>query len=235
MRAALGILRQELQGREPLLDAGTGTGRFGIPLHQAGIEITGIDISREMLAKLPDKGGRYPVVQADARRMPFAPASFGGALAFWVLHLIEDWSRAFDEVIRVLRPGGVFVVSVGGTKGFGTGCWSELQKRFQEVAGIERNIGADSLEEIADHARTHGLEPRLLPVIRGNDPVSPESLLSMLKANVFSFTWQLGEDELASAVEETRSWARGRYGDLDAPLDNEFHTEWHAYEKGARE
>ena len=38
-----------------LLDLACGTGRIAIPLAQAGIEVTGIDLSREMLAKAQEK------------------------------------------------------------------------------------------------------------------------------------------------------------------------------------
>ncbi len=60
------------------------------------------------------------VTQGDATAMPFADGAFSGAVCFTMLHHIpraELQDRAFAEVARVLRPGGVFA----GTDSVGTG------------------------------------------------------------------------------------------------------------------
>jgi SAM-dependent methyltransferase len=51
-------------------------------------------------------------VQADAIRLPFAPASFDAVFAFDVLEHVEDEDGALREIRRVLRPDGRFVLSV---------------------------------------------------------------------------------------------------------------------------
>ena len=58
-------------------------------------------------------GGRgLPVVRGDATALPFADASIDLVVAFDVLeHLVDD-GLAAREVIRVLRPGGHFLVAV---------------------------------------------------------------------------------------------------------------------------
>ena len=49
MEQLTGLLATELAGRQPCLEIGVGTGRFALPLHAAGIAMTGTDISGEML------------------------------------------------------------------------------------------------------------------------------------------------------------------------------------------
>ena len=51
------ILRAELYGRK-CLEIGVGTGRIGLPLFHAGVQMTGLDLSMPMMRKLVEKGRR---------------------------------------------------------------------------------------------------------------------------------------------------------------------------------
>jgi ubiquinone/menaquinone biosynthesis C-methylase UbiE len=65
-------------------------------------------------------GNAVQVVQGDATTLPFEDAQFSAVLCFTMLHhipLSEQQDQAFAEVVRVLRPGGVFA----GTDSVGTG------------------------------------------------------------------------------------------------------------------
>ena len=114
MEQLTGLLATELGSRQPCLEIGVGTGRFALPLHAAGISMTGTDISGQMLRRLAANAGGispFPLAQADATRLPFAAETFGSVLAVHVLHLVPDWRVAVDEAVRVLRPGGALVAS----------------------------------------------------------------------------------------------------------------------------
>jgi len=111
--AVPGLLAERLRALEVrrLLEAGVGTGRFAVPLAAAGIAVTGLDRSPEMLAVLRGKpGGRaLPVVRADALAMPFRRA-FDGVLFSHFLHLVEDRAALAAELGRVLLPGALVLV-----------------------------------------------------------------------------------------------------------------------------
>ena len=96
-----------LAGRR-LLDLGCGKGRFARRLRERGAQVIGLDASAGMLAE----AGELPRVRATARRLPFGRASFDGAMAVEVFeHLPPDaLEHVFREVLRVLKPGGTFVV-----------------------------------------------------------------------------------------------------------------------------
>ena len=105
------LLAGELVGRGRCLEIGVGTGRIALPLRRAGVPMAGIDLSRAMMLRIAAKAGGdapFPLAQADATRLPFRDHSFGGAVACHVLHLIPAWQQAMAELLRVLRPGGVF-------------------------------------------------------------------------------------------------------------------------------
>ncbi len=98
-----------------LLDIGCGLGgaaRYFAQEH--GCQVTGIDLSGEyvgvanMLAARVGLGGRVCCQQGSALTLPFAAGSFDGAYMFHVGMNIEDKSRLFREVRRVLAPAGLF-------------------------------------------------------------------------------------------------------------------------------
>ena len=45
---------------------------------------------------------------ADAARLPYADSSFDAAFLFAVLNSVDAWKEVVSEVLRVLKPGGVF-------------------------------------------------------------------------------------------------------------------------------
>jgi len=69
----------DLQGGERVLIVGVGTGA-DLPLLPRGVEVTGVDLSREMLAKarlkLEQSPARVKLIQGDAQILLVEPASF---------------------------------------------------------------------------------------------------------------------------------------------------------------
>src|SRR5262245_52436996 len=114
------------QGRVPaggsLLEIGIGTGRIALPLLALGVNVTGVDISPRMVERLEEKyataraehtelvWGRLTIELVDMTALPFADATFDAAVGVHVLHLVPEWRRALDEVLRVVKPGGTFLL-----------------------------------------------------------------------------------------------------------------------------
>lgn len=94
-------------GRGRLLDVGCGTGTFAAGLAQRGWDVTGVDISDDMLRRARSKGVR--VVTADATSLPFDDASFDAAVSALTHTDFDDFARAVQQVARVLVLGGRFV------------------------------------------------------------------------------------------------------------------------------
>ncbi|HSH32448.1 MAG TPA: class I SAM-dependent methyltransferase, partial [Actinomycetota bacterium] len=83
-------LAEVFRGGGPILEVGVGTGQVALPLHDAGVPVMGVDLSRPMLSKLLAKAGGalpFPLVEGDAASLPFTDDAFGGAYLRWVLHL----------------------------------------------------------------------------------------------------------------------------------------------------
>lgn len=95
-----------------VLDLGAGTGDLAREFRRAGAaQIVGADFSAQMLRRAHDKFGPRTAdwLQADALRLPFPDAAFDIAASAFVLRNLVDLPRAFEEMLRVLRPGGRLV------------------------------------------------------------------------------------------------------------------------------
>lgn len=93
------------------LDAACGTGRYAEWLLGQGYEVVGVDPSPGMLKlareKLPDVDFR----DGDLSGLPVATGSADLAVCALALTHVEDLARPYQELARVLKPGGRLVVS----------------------------------------------------------------------------------------------------------------------------
>ena len=98
------------------LEVGCGTGFFSLNLAQAGVlnEMHVSDVSPGMVQATIENGRRlgYEVQGkvADLEKLPYPDQSFDLVIGHAVLHHIPDVALALAEIIRVLRPGGRFVI-----------------------------------------------------------------------------------------------------------------------------
>ncbi len=90
-----------------LVDVGCGTGTYAAALAGRGWEVTGVDVSEDMLRRAEAKG--VSAVRADATALPFEAASFDAAVSVFTHTDVDDFAAAVRETTRVLRPGAPFV------------------------------------------------------------------------------------------------------------------------------
>ncbi len=94
-----------------VLDVGAGTGRLSVQLAKAGAQVTALDVSANMLELIKRKNNKIQTTVADAENLPFEKESFDVVTAAFLIVHLKDPTRFFDEVYRVLKDGGTFVVT----------------------------------------------------------------------------------------------------------------------------
>lgn len=90
---------------EQVVDLGGGTGRAGRAI---ATDTVIFDASQPMLAQADSNG--YPTLRGDVRSLPFPSHSVDAILSVDAIHHLPAIDRVLEEISRVLRPGGVFVV-----------------------------------------------------------------------------------------------------------------------------
>jgi ubiquinone/menaquinone biosynthesis C-methylase UbiE len=141
------------EGTGVLLDVGCGTGSYAAGLAELGWDVTGVDLSEDMLRRAAEKGVR--TVHADAAALPFENATFDAAVSVFTNTDVDDLAAVVREIVRVLRPGGPLVyVAVhpcfvgphsvydpeDGTPTLHAG-WYRRAGRYSEAPGIWRASG----------------------------------------------------------------------------------------------
>jgi ubiquinone/menaquinone biosynthesis C-methylase UbiE/uncharacterized protein YbaR (Trm112 family) len=112
---SLGIDRGALRGKT-VLDAGTGSGRVPMSIHDAAGRIFAVDMHSGitgvagLLARFPS----VHVVQANLLKLPFRDQFFDIVWSSGVLMYAPDASEVFRAIARKVRPGGRLFISVYG-------------------------------------------------------------------------------------------------------------------------
>ncbi|NDJ33061.1 MAG: class I SAM-dependent methyltransferase [Chloroflexi bacterium] len=109
----LDLCARFLSPGDRVLDIGCGSGYFLGHLRQAGYRAYGLD--RFLDGETHSSAGTGRILLADATQVPLRAGTFDAVLALDVLEHLDD-AAVLAEVRRLLRPGGMLIVSVPATK-----------------------------------------------------------------------------------------------------------------------
>ncbi|BAD54961.1 class I SAM-dependent methyltransferase [Nocardia farcinica] len=99
-----------------VLDVAAGPGTLSLPAARQVAEVAAIDFSEEMVRLLTARARAEGIdniraTVGDGQRLPFTDDRFDAAFSMFGLMFFPDRRKGFGEMFRVLRPGGVAVVS----------------------------------------------------------------------------------------------------------------------------
>ena len=99
-----------------ILEVGIGAGTDFLQWVRAGADAYGVDLTREAIENVRHRLEVYGLAanirQSDGEHLPFDDASFDLVYSWGVIHHSPDTPQALDEIVRVLRPGGLGKVMV---------------------------------------------------------------------------------------------------------------------------
>ena len=206
-----------------VLDLGGGTGASLTALHERypKAQLIGADLSETMLQAgrgqrsrlrwmLPFlRGGKTPLVVADAAGLPFKSASTSMLWSNLLLHWLDDPLPAFREMHRVLEVGGLLMFST-----FGPDTLRELRNSFGDGYVHTQRFG--DMHDFGDMLIECGFA----------DPVMDMEVLTMTYASLDDLFRDLRQSGAACAMQARRHGLMGRSAWLKMR---------EAYEKLARE
>jgi ubiquinone/menaquinone biosynthesis C-methylase UbiE len=132
-----------------VLEIAVGTGR-NLAYHRGDIELTGIELSPEMLAiahrRREELGREADLRIGDAQALDLPDESFDSVVCTLALCTIPDDRMAVSEVRRVLRPGGRFLLL------------EHVRSPVTVVRGVQRLIEPLAIRFEADHLTREPLE-----------------------------------------------------------------------------
>lgn len=99
---------QGLHGK--VLDVACGTGDMAVELLRQGCSVTGVDLSKEMMAIAKRKAPQAEYSLADVERLPFGDASFDAVTCAFGVRNFVHLEQGLGEMLRVLKPGGRMVI-----------------------------------------------------------------------------------------------------------------------------
>lgn len=128
--------------RGSVLEVGVGTG-LSLPCYGSHLQITGIDLSPEMLAKAETRAREHRLrnvaglYEMDAAELDFAEDSFDTVVAMYVMTVVPEPEQVMSELERVCAPGGeVILVNHFSSEADGVRGWFE-----RRLAPLSENIG----------------------------------------------------------------------------------------------
>jgi phosphatidylethanolamine/phosphatidyl-N-methylethanolamine N-methyltransferase len=110
--AAIDLL--EIQPNSQVLEVGVGTG-LNLPLYPRDCDVTGVDISEEMLRKAQERVRTLGMTNTkllvmDGSKLDFPDNSFDRVIATYVISAVPDPVKTLLEMRRVCKPSGHLVI-----------------------------------------------------------------------------------------------------------------------------
>lgn len=188
-----------------MLDVGCGAGAFLSILQKHG-RAYGIDSSFKACEFSKNK--KNNVIQADIRRLPFRDNSFDAVFALDLIEHIEDESTLLQQIYRVCRQGGVFIMTVPAFKCL----WSERDeylghKRRYTIKGLQGLLTAAGFKVI----KCSYIYTLLFPALYLRNKIRSYLGYRKIKSDVFSFPGALNQFLINLFGIETKLLARVRF------------------------
>ena len=203
---------------ERILDVGCGTGHLTHEIRQRAAKVVGIDSSPRMIQEARATYPEIEFVQADASAFTFKEP-FDAIFSNAALHWVEDAEGAVGCMSAVLRPGGRFVIEMGGR--------GNIRLLIEALFKALRTFGCEnprhrwffpSIGEYASMLERHRLEPVSMQLfdrptkLEGENPIVDwftifgEAIQADVDEDCFSQAVRMAQEDLKPALKRADGW-----------------------------
>lgn len=110
VRRVVSFCRQR-PGDVRVLDVACGTGDVSIALHRKGLDVTGVDISANMMDIARKKAPEITFSYGDASALPFGDGTFDAVTIAFGIRNFDKRGQCIRELHRVLKDGGMLAIA----------------------------------------------------------------------------------------------------------------------------
>jgi ubiquinone/menaquinone biosynthesis C-methylase UbiE len=130
-----GMCYEFIKPGDSLLDLGIGTGLSSVHFAKAGLTITGLDGSMEMLKECEKKGFAKEIKKYNIQDvpLPFSDNAFSHVICCGVFHFFGDLLPTIKEACRILKPTGIFAFTIASLTEKDAGLDSEKMPEYVEI------------------------------------------------------------------------------------------------------
>ena len=197
-----------------VLDLGAGTGRVTEALQRAGVDVIAVEPDPEMRAAMLERVFGVAVLAGTAEDIPLPDERVDAVVAGQAFHWF-DHQRAYPEIARVLKPGGVLAAM-----------WNAEDVRVPWVADFAAltRFGPRSNDSDGAPAMVFADHPAFEPAQWASFDHAVRRTVDSLVETVatFSAVLVLPDDERAAHLQKVREYLRSRpetaNGEFDLPL-----------------
>jgi ubiquinone/menaquinone biosynthesis C-methylase UbiE len=176
LRAYELLLREGVEGKQ-VLDYACGLGKWSVHLAQLGGRVSGFDLSSVAIAHARERavynGLEIRFDEAAAAALPYGDEEFDIAVGVAALHHVIKYPGTADELLRVMRPGGVVIF----TENFGHNPLLEFARRLS-MRELEGSVEIEPYSLLLMAKRAFSRRYTLLSVLHALD----EELLRLVPA-----------------------------------------------------
>lgn len=214
-------LAEQIGSQRWVLDIGAGAGRLAIPAWQAGCHVIALDLELAMLVagdcEANERGIKLPLLQSDARQLPFVDEAVDVIMINNLLHLVEGWQQVLLDAVRVMKRGGVLLQGRDwldpNSRAF------QLRNKLRQIVGTldpsMRPTSAAGPTLMQTLAQMGGKPSPEIMVASWHEPESIERTLQKMALRQHNETWSLDESLLRVALDQLTEWAATTWPDLD--------------------
>ncbi len=222
------------------LEPGVGTGLNVLPLVERGYQVTGIDISKQMLnqfrQKLKFKPTNLQLIHGDASKLPFLDNSFDVVLTVHMIHAIADWQEFLDNICRVLKPGGFYL----NCQWITPPARREFERHFCRILAKyeipQESLNSRQTEEsqkidIEGYFSQKGIKSNYLIAKEWKVSNTVSELIDCFKLRAYGLFWRVSEDVFKNIISECEEFCVSHYGTLDKTLSSNAKFEISSYKQ----